>query len=110
MLRIGELHFGDCDGSDKEAFALAKEQKARTVAHPPDVDKLRAFCEADEIREPYPYLVRDGHIVDEVEALVATPAKQYEERRSGTWATVRRARRAKKPVFIVWPDGSLLQR
>ncbi len=39
--------------------------------------------------------------------MVAAPKSFAEELRSGTWATVRYARKQKKPVVIVFPDGSV---
>ena len=36
-----------------------------------------------------------------------TPQGNEEVMRSGTWATVRRARKQDKPIFIINPDGSL---
>jgi hypothetical protein len=53
-----------------------------------------------------PPLVRNRKIVKLGQALVAAP-KGIETKRSGTWATVRLARRAKKPVIIIWPDGRI---
>lgn len=49
---------------------------------------------------------RNHDIVDATEWLIATP-KKFEEIRSGTWATVRYAKKVKKPVTIIWPDGSI---
>src|SRR5262245_55419877 len=46
-------------------------------------------------------------IVDETEALIATPRGFKEELRSGTWACVRYARKAGRTLHIVWPDGSV---
>ena len=39
--------------------------------------------------------------------LSATPGGFKEELRSGTWACVRYARKADRPVHIVWPDGKV---
>lgn len=45
-------------------------------------------------------------IVAETDELIATPKGFQEERRSGTWATVRYALKARKPVTVIWPDGA----
>jgi hypothetical protein len=110
-----EFHHGDCIGSDKEAheavLILSKYLKCtvRTVIHPPTISSKRAFCSADENREPLPYLDRNQKIVDATDVLIATPGERKEKLRSGTWSTVRRARAQNKPVIIINPDGTLLE-
>lgn len=101
-----EVHHGDCVGSDRD-FHVIVSKRVRTVAHPATGSKLRAFCDADEIREPKPPLERDRDIVNECHGLLATPRFMSEEQRSGTWYTTRYALRCSKPAWIVWPDGSV---
>lgn len=105
-------HDGDCFGADSEAFFIAKSQGFRTVCHPPIKRSKRAFNVHDEERPPYEYLVRNHHIVDETELLIGTPGQVQEQfRGSGTWATIRYARAPlrKKPLIIIFPDGSLME-
>lgn len=106
LLGWPEFHHGDCVGSDAGARAVARKCGYRIVAHPPIDERLRAFCEADEVREAFEYRVRDRHIVEEVQLMLATPKFMREELRSGTWATIRDARRYFTPVIIVWSNGS----
>ena len=51
------------------------------------------------------YLVRNHDIVDVCDVLVATPGQKEEQIRSGTWATIRYARKIRKQIIIVYPDG-----
>jgi len=53
------------------------------------------------------YLARNHFIVAYSEELVAAPKSNKEELRSGTWATIRYARKRKRMVTIIYPDGSL---
>jgi hypothetical protein len=53
------------------------------------------------------HLARNRQSVDETEVLVATPRGFKEELRSGTWAGGRYARKAGRPIHIVWPDRSV---
>ena len=99
-LRPRALHHGDCVGADEEAHSVASDLDVRTVAHPPSNPRARAWCEADEYREPLPYLDRNHRIVDETDLLVAAPAGP-EILRSGTWATVRYARKVGRRVVIL---------
>ena len=48
-----------------------------------------------------PPLVRNRNIVRAVDIMIAAPATDKEELRSGTWATVRYCRQARKPVIML---------
>lgn len=98
------MHHGDCVGADHEAHALAQHLGLCTKSHPPVDGRLRAYCVANIVARPKPFLVRDRDIVAETEALVAAPASS--NRAGGTWATIGYALDAGKPVTIVLPDGS----
>lgn len=105
------LHLGDCVGADTEVYALMAARSGtglhsyRLIGHPPTNPGRRAFCAYDEERDPAPYLVRNRAIVDESHLLFAAP-EDHEVPRSGTWSTIRYARRLGKPVIVFWPDGS----
>lgn len=99
------LHHGDCIGADAEAHNLAESAGFHTVSHPGDIPPLRAYKVATETREPKPCLVRNRDIVDETEILIAAPSTDAEVIKSGTWATVRYARKAGRKIYIVNPDG-----
>lgn len=104
--RCDELHHGDCVGADFDAHRLAMHHQKRVVIHPPDNDRLRARCWANEFRDEKPYLDRNRDIVDESDVLIATP-KETCEGKGGTWYTVRYARKVGKEVNVVWPNGSV---
>ena len=104
--RVTELHHGDCLGSDAQAHSAARVfPEIRIITHPPVNPACRAFCIADEEREPAEYIARDRDIVDETQYLIATPRSTTEEQRSGTWATIRYARSIGRPILRIWPDG-----
>ena len=97
----GEFHHGDCLGADSEAHVLASATGYRIVVHPPENPKARAYCKYDEIWGPKPYLDRNKDIVDRCHVLIAAPHHDLETLRSGTWATVRYARRKQKPIILL---------
>lgn len=107
-LRPAELHHGDCIGADDQFEGLAANvmPTATTHSHPPTESAYRARCQSNVIHEPLEYLERNRAIVDATDALVAAP-KGPEELRSGTWSTVRYARKQAKPIAIVFPDGTV---
>ena len=100
----GVFHHGDCVGGDEEGHMIAIECSYIVVVHPPKNPKLRAFKLGDEIRKAKSYMVRNQDIVDECNILVAAPKEMTQIDRSGTWSTVKKARRAKKEVIVLWPQ------
>lgn len=101
-----EFHHGDCIGSDAQAHVIAVTGRWFTVAHPPVVTALRAWCRADVILEPKPYLDRDWDIARDTNELVATPKEFAPVPRSGTWTTIGYAVRLGKPALVILPDGT----
>lgn len=101
-----EFHFGDCVGADAQVWYMANRIGCWTVSHPPSNPKARAFCKANVVLTPRPYLIRNHDIVDACDKLIATPHTTREEQRSGTWATIRYARKQDKHIIIVGPDGT----
>lgn len=106
-LNITEFHHGDCIGADSQAHKIVIQNNAFIILHPPSKKSKRAFCTADEVREKKDYLKRNRDIVDESKLLIATPKSFKEELRSGTWATIRYAKKTSKIVYIIWPDGNV---
>lgn len=97
-----EFHHGDCVGADAQAHDLIREaqaagmlRKLRIVIHPSYHKWLRAYKSGDSMREPLAPLARNRHIVEVSDLLIAAPSGP-EVLRSGTWATVRYARRRLK--------------
>lgn len=101
-----QFHHGDCVGADAEAHDLAYRESLYIVIHPPIVKAKRAFKIAHLMLPAKDYIDRNHDIVDACEVLIATPKMRVEELRSGTWATIRYARKKHKKMFIVYPDGS----
>lgn len=107
---FSQLHHGDCKGADEQAHEVAQWVGHYIVTHPPNNEKLRAYCDADETRTPKEYLERDRDIVKECDHLLATPAQSHNVDRSGTWYTIRYAIKMGIPVTIIYPDGRVEQR
>lgn len=106
--KYGEFHHGDCYGADAEAHDAVDHGGLFTiVVHPPTNEKKRAFKKSPCILRPFPYLMRNQHIVDATEWLIATPKEFDEQMRSGTWSTVRYAVKRGHDVTIILPDGVL---
>jgi hypothetical protein len=109
-----EFHDGDCVGADSQAFHSALLMKndlgldVKTHGHPCNLhEKYRAGNKHDVTYPIYPPLVRNRHIVQQSDLMLAAP-KEYEEVKigSGTWATIRYAQRKGVRLIVVWPDGT----
>jgi hypothetical protein len=113
FFKCKEFKHGDCFGADSEAHDIALKHVSKIVIHPPNYDSKRAFCnkrtkEGIEIQimpEKW-YIDRNHDIVDGSEMMIATPKEYSEQLRSGTWATIRYAKKSKKPLMIIYPDGT----
>jgi hypothetical protein len=104
-LMITELHVGDCIGADAEATRIAHVVGIATVCHPPENPARRAFTTGHiKVMPELPYLVRDRAIVDDTQLLIAAPFTAAEQRRSGTWYTIRYCRGRGKQVLLI-PRG-----
>lgn len=105
LLRATEFHHGDCVGADEEAHHLVRARfpSIKIICHPPTNPLKRAGCTSDGYREPKEYLDRNRDIVDETDYLIAAPATRTEKRRSGTWYTVRYARKLNRDHKILRP-------
>lgn len=105
-----EFEHGDCQGSDAAAHVIAQNRRHRIHLRAAVGTKFRAFSKlspTDVLHPPKPPLARNHDIVDATTILIATPAEMTEQLRSGTWSTVRYARKRGKRVIIVFPDGTV---
>lgn len=112
---IDVLHHGDCVGGDYDLHVVTRQVSpgAKIVIHPPLDDKKRAWCVGDELLTPDGYRERNDAIVWMSNRLIAFPSSMVEILRSGTWMTVRLARKARArghsiQTLIVFPDGRVV--
>ena len=98
--RISEWHHGDCVGADEESHILAVHFLGveKVFIHPPTDPKHRAWCESPNMLPLAPYLERDRAIVDATDMLVGAPKAGKPAPRSGTWYTIRYAKKQCRPV------------
>jgi hypothetical protein len=102
---LGFFHHGDCVGADAEAAKLARGIGYKLYCHPPTNNVKRAFVECDYYDPPRPYLIRNRVIVAECDLLIGCPGEHVERLRSGTWSTLRYAKKVMKNLCIIFPDG-----
>lgn len=110
--RIEFATHGDCINADEEFHGICFDRKVNVIVRPGDNPLKRAYCSVGVKNkfviftdEPQPMMDRNQVIVDTSNLLIATPKGFVEEQRSGTWATIRRARKAGIALIIIYPDG-----
>lgn len=102
------LHHGDCIGADAQAHVLALRHGVKVHLHPPKSPNKRAWCENWSIKDfELDYLERNHVIVNDSSIMFACPAQRQEQLRSGTWATIRYAKKVGKSLLIIYPDGTI---
>lgn len=102
-LGITEFHHGDCNGADAEGHDIVREffPHVWIVVYPPKSTYQRAFKKGDFAHPPDDYIPRDYHIVDSVDFLIGAPLTDAEVLRSGTWTTIRYARKKSKSHLVL---------
>jgi len=101
-----EFHHGMCIGSDEKAHEIVatKAPKVVIVGHPPKAVSTMANLPCKKILEADSYSRRNKAIVDSSDYLVATPDAK-ERAGSGTWKTIRYARKQGKRIYIIHKNG-----
>ena len=112
-IEITEAHHGMCVGADAQFHEVIRKidpgRMIKIVGHPASNFRYynRAKVECDEVREARPSLDRNHDIVDACTYLIAAPKTALEMLRSGTWSTIRYAKKQKKGTFVIEPDGTM---
>jgi len=112
QVNASEVHHGGCYGADIDFDDICYYLKlgVARVVHPSDLNGTHGrWHETSRVREEFPPLERNYHIVEESDTLIAAPSSRVEAVRSGTWHAVRYARRRKKLLYIVYPDGDVVK-
>jgi hypothetical protein len=104
-----EGQHGDCAGADAAFHTICRIEGLRVSQRPCWLENFRAHTDAVPLAEPTDPLERNQKIVDDCDVLIACPATEEEQMRSGTWATIRMARAANKQILIAYPDGTLVE-
>lgn len=105
------LH-GSCVGADASFDRACARLGLGTVCIPGTIDgksdhRWLAKTAAVELEPPTPTLQRNRRIIELSDVMLACPDGE-ERMRSGTWSTIRKARRARKHGMIVMPSGKVL--
>ena len=106
--RGDQITQGGCIGADAIAMIVARlvfDRPIHTVL-PADHSKVfagwrRYTTTWEQMPDGTSYMDRNDRLVEQIDKLIAFPMEATEVLRSGTWSTIRRARRKGIPVIIV---------
>ena len=109
-----EVHHGGCVGADIEFAKMCDKHVPRPhiVCRPgmsarDGNSDLRATDDpSDQIFDTLTHFHRNRAIVDSCAVLIAAPFGFVHQASGGTWYTIDYARKHKKHVIIVFPDGT----
>lgn len=112
-----EFHHGCCVGWDEQAcllvgYCVRRNPVFLRIGHPGDSPLLisdLAKANSEVVLPSKKNLSRNRDIVNACDWLIACPRTQAEEQRSGTWATIRYARKTGRRITIINPDGTLTE-
>ena len=110
LLAPDEVHHGDCIGADAEFDSLCRSRDCVINLHPATLERYRAGCKATPpavLHHPQSPLKRNRLIVVASDLLLAAPSSSSEVLRSGTWASIRYARKLGKRVVLILPNGTV---
>lgn len=110
LLLCDEVHHGDCVGVDSYVHEKALMSSNHTIVVHPPLDTSRSLktksCEPFLfVNKALPYLQRNKKIVEACDILVGVPKTSLEQLRSGTWSTLRYAKRIGRYAIVINPDG-----
>jgi len=99
---------GDCIGADTGAHNIAYSLGFEIKILPCYLWRQCSFCKGGKvIAKAIGPLERNKLIVEDSEIMLACPKEFTEQLRSGTWATIRCAKKANRNLTIIYPDGSI---
>lgn len=106
---LSEIRHGGCIGADEQFHTILLEQGLLRLTFvypsniPGKVAKLPGF--GYRTHPPADPLDRNRLMVALSDVVLATPRESEVVIRSGTWATIRRARKTGRQLVIIEPDG-----
>lgn len=103
---------GGCHGADLQAHDIVYREKGIYIEVWPAIGAKtpdwNALGKPNLLRPAKRPLERNADIVNLCDLLIATPHTVEEQLRSGTWATIRYARRIHRPYMIIRPCGQVV--
>jgi len=111
--RVSIACHGGCIGADIDIDDICwrfKPHSLTTVVYPSNIKgKQGKWHYTPFVMESNNPITRNHFIVDRADFVIACPAEPKEILRSGTWATIRYAKKQGKHIVIIAPDGTLVK-
>lgn len=103
------LHHGNCIGGDEDVATLFyKGQDTYIIAHPGHISTMQSKISFNDLVLPEKHtLARNRLIVNSSDLLLGFPKIDDEDDNSGSWYTIRWAKRHRTPVIVISPTGMM---
>jgi hypothetical protein len=101
---------GDAIGADYQASLVCRAVWPTTeiTGFPCNITRQRGHSPVNDVNcIPEDPLDRNKKIVDGCGVLIACPYELRETPNGGTWYTIRYAKKKSKPLYIIYPNGSV---
>lgn len=101
---------GGCDGGDDVFHNICMNLGIPIEVYPSPKQANKTWPGENVIVHPITPgtpLNRNHKIIARATQMVACPWEEVEKIRSGTWATVRYTRTARKPLVMIYPNGTI---
>ena len=108
--KITKAVHGDCIGADTDFHNIMSDifvMNDLIEIHPCTATSKRAYNKAPKIYEPIAPLDRNRIMVQRAHLVIGTPGTDSEILRSGTWMSIRYAKKMVRPLVIFYPGGAI---
>ena len=99
------LYYGNCYGSDEQAFSIAHTLGYYTVSIPSNLETQRANTTPSKTLKPESPIRRDRSIISRSDLLIVVPKAEKSILHSRSWSAIRWAKKLYKPTIVILPDG-----
>lgn len=107
FMEVESVIHGMCHGVDTEINEFYLKNTDVQIIGYPGTHEQSISMKVHKQQPIQPFLSRNKNIVENCDWLIAFPKLMYEELRSGTWATIRYARKQNRQHLIIYPNGKL---
>lgn len=108
---LNTLHQGQCVGVDVQVgtWFYELDELHKIVSHPPIKKDLIGKCFIHESKPAKNYLARNRDIVLESNIMLIIPKENEPQEKGGTWYTYNFAKKNNKKIYIIYPDGRIVE-
>jgi len=107
--KITKCVHGDCVGADTDFHNIVTKLGLGDLIeiHPCTIHNKRGYNHAPKVYDAIGPLDRNKIMVQRAHLVVGTPGTDTEIIRSGTWHSIRYAKKLGRPLLVLYPSGAI---